>query len=102
MTGRHREGGPVPQPSGVVQVTRTGGFAGMTMTGQVDLGSLDGSALSAWQSVLEQGVREAPPHQPSPDRFVYRVHDEQTGLDVTLGDHELPDHVRSLLDSTFS
>ncbi len=117
MTGRHRsepsgaaagEGAaPAPQPAatpagvptGVVLVTRTGGFAGLKLTGQVDLDGLQGEELTAWRSALSEGLASVQPQGPAPDRFVYRVSNEPAGLDVTVGDHELPEHLRSLLDS---
>jgi hypothetical protein len=40
----------------------------------------------------------APSGQPAPDRFVYRVRNRTSGLDVTVGEQDLPDHLRSLLD----
>ncbi len=71
-------------------MTRSGGFAGLTLSGEVDLDQLDGPERTAWQSALLDGLPSWPTHEPAPDRFVYRVHSEQTGLDLTVGDHELP------------
>jgi hypothetical protein len=87
------------QPTGLVVVTRSGGFAGMTLRGQVNLDRLDDPDRMIWQSALSEGLTQVTPHEPTPDRFVYRVRSAQAGLDITVGDHELPDHLRSLLDS---
>jgi hypothetical protein len=87
------------EPGGVVQVTRSGGFAGLTLRGEVDLDQLDGLERTTWQSALLDGLPQLAAHQPAPDRFVYRVLSEQAGLDLTVGDHELPDDLRTLLDS---
>ena len=89
-----------PGPGGLVRVTRSGGFAGLTLSGEVDLDQLDPPERTAWQAALQFGLAaraELAEHQPVPDAFVYRVHIEQTGLDVTIGDHELPDDLRILL-----
>jgi hypothetical protein len=101
--GDDRGGGPEQpaaevEPAGLVRVTRSGGFAGLTMTGEVDLDQLDDPDRSIWRSALRAGFTPPGGHQPAPDRFLYRVHLEQTGLDVTVGDHELPDDLRTLLD----
>jgi hypothetical protein len=93
------EPSPSTEPGGVVQVTRSGGFAGLTLRGEVDLDQLDGPERTTWQSALVDGLPQLAPHEPAPDRFVYRVLSEQTGLDLTVGDHELPDDLRTLLDS---
>jgi hypothetical protein len=90
--------GAAVEPGGLVRVTRSGGFAGLTLSGEVDLDRLAGPDLTIWQNALRQGFTPLAGHQPAPDRFVYRVHSEQTGLDVTVGDHELPDDLRTLLD----
>ena len=96
--GGQNEPGAQNEPGGLVRVTRSGGFAGLTLSGEVDLDQLAGPDLATWQTALRQGFTPLAGHQPAPDRFVYRVHSEQTGLDVTVGDHELPDDLRSLLD----
>ena len=83
---------------GVVLVTRSGGFAGLTLRGEVDLDRLADPDLSAWQSALRDGLRTLPAHEPAPDRMVYRVRSEPAGLDVTVGDHELPEELRLLLE----
>jgi hypothetical protein len=90
---------PTESPSRFVEVTRTGGFAGMKLTGQVDLSGLQGEELAAWQSALHEGLSGLEPRQAAPDSFIYQVKDQTSGLDVTVGGHELPEGLRSLLDS---
>jgi hypothetical protein len=90
---------PGTEPGGLVVVTRTGGFAGMTLRGQVNLDHLDEADLTTWRAALRDGFAQLSAHEPSPDRFVYRVRSAQAGVDVTVGDHELPDDLRSLLDA---
>lgn len=84
-------------PGGLVRVTRSGGFAGLTLRGEVDLDQLDSLDRTAWQTALQSGLADLAAHRPAPDSFVYRVCNEQTGLDVTVGEHELPDDLRALL-----
>jgi hypothetical protein len=86
---------------GLVEVSRSGGFAGLTLRGQVDLDQLAGPDRVAWDVALNEGLATSPAspaHEPAPDRFVYRVSRPATGLDVTVGEHELADDVRALLD----
>jgi hypothetical protein len=88
------------QPGGLVEVSRSGGFAGMTMHGRVNLDRLSGGDLAAWQAALAEGFGSpGEAGQPSPDRFVYRVRNRRSGLDVTVAETELPEHLRALLDS---
>lgn len=92
-----------PPGSGLVQVTRSGGFAGLTLRGEVDVDRLDEPDRAAWESALQVslgGQAEEADRPGGADRFVYRVCRPATGLDVTLGEHELPDAVRALLDRT--
>ena len=87
-------------PGGLVEVSRSGGFAGMTMHGRVNLDRLAGADLAAWQSAIGEGLPAAAPGgQPAPDRFVYRVRNRSSGLDVTVGEQDLPENLRTLLDS---
>jgi hypothetical protein len=87
-------------PGGLVEVSRSGGFAGMTAHGRVNLDRLAGDDLAAWQSALSEGLAGAAPGgQPAPDRFVYRVRNRTSGLDVTVGEQDLAEPLRALLDS---
>jgi hypothetical protein len=84
-----------------VEVSRSGGFAGMTMHGRVNLDRLTGNDLAEWQTALRDGFDPAPPGpagQPSPDRFVYRIRNRSSGLDVTVSEQDLAQHLRDLLD----
>ncbi len=94
-------------PGGLVEVSRSGGFAGMTLHGRVDLDRLDPAVRERWRSALGEALPAladgangpgAAGH-PGPDRFVYRVRHQATGLDVTVGDHQIPDDLRALLDT---
>jgi len=82
----------------LVQVSRSGGFAGLTLRGEVDLDRLDDPDRSAWESALSEGFGALAVHEPAADRFVYRVQSPQAGLDLTIGEQELPEHLRALLD----
>ncbi|MFL6101613.1 MAG: protealysin inhibitor emfourin [Actinomycetales bacterium] len=84
--------------AGLVEVTRSGGFAGLTLRGRVDLDQLTGADRAAWDVALQERLSGLAPHEPAPDRFVYRVSRPAVGFEVTVGEHELPDDVRALLD----
>ncbi len=74
----------------------------MTLHGRVNLDRLDPAERARWQAALSEGFAglgtEASGH-PGPDRFVYRVRHQDTGLDITVGDHQIPDDLRALLDT---
>jgi Zn-dependent metalloprotease len=77
---------PAPAPTGVVTVTRSGGFAGMRTTGEVRLG--DDPRTAEVESLLGRiDLRSVVAGDPAPDRFVYtfRVHDEE----VVIGEKDL-------------
>jgi hypothetical protein len=91
----------------LVEVSRSGGFAGMTLHGRVNLDRLEPAVRARWQSALTEALPAvadvasgagAAGH-PGPDRFVYRVRHQATGLDVTVGDHQIPEDLRALLDT---
>jgi emfourin len=85
-------------PAGRVEVTRSGGFAGLTVRGEVDLERLEEPERSVWEWALRDGLPGLAAHEPAPDRFVYRVSSAASGLDVTVGEHELPEDLRTLLE----
>jgi hypothetical protein len=85
-------------PAGLVQVTRSGGFAGLTLRGDVDLDQLPEPDRAAWDAAFNETLTELPGHEPVPDRYVYRVARPAVGFEVTVGEQELPDAVRALLD----
>ncbi|RLV47658.1 hypothetical protein D9V37_15975 [Nocardioides mangrovicus] len=72
-----------------LEVARTGGFAGISRTGTVEVDDTVGGALGEQLAALGA-------HDPRPDRFVYRLTlGERT---VTVGEHQLPDELRELVD----
>jgi hypothetical protein len=86
----------------LVEVSRSGGFAGMTLHGRVNLDRLDPAVRARWQAALTEGLTGLPEGasgHPGPDRFVYRVRQQSTGLDVTVGDNQIPEDLRALLDT---
>jgi hypothetical protein len=91
---------PSPTGAGLVEVTRSGGFAGLTLRGQVDLDQLADPDRAAWDAALEDRLVGLAPHEPAPDSYVYRIARPAVGFEVTVGEHELPDDVRALLDRT--
>jgi hypothetical protein len=94
--------GAAEEQGGLVEVSRSGGFAGMTLHGRVNVDRLDDDARRLWQRALSHsftGLGETRGQQPGPDRFVYRVRNQRSGLDVTVGDQEIPDDLRALLDT---
>lgn len=73
-----------------VDVRRTGGFAGITRTGSADLPDDDARALA--ETVRAVAAAGDPP---VPDAFNYHV---SVGDDEwTVGEHALPDDVRTQL-----
>ncbi|NUR05615.1 MAG: M4 family peptidase, partial [Nocardioidaceae bacterium] len=86
-------GAHAPQRSGTVAVTRSGGFAGVTQTGEATLG--DDPRTPEIESLLDRiDFRGLAPHQPMPDRFVYTF--DIQGEQVTVGEHELTPDLQQL------
>jgi Zn-dependent metalloprotease len=84
-----------------VVVERSGGFAGLRTSRDVELQSLPQQEAEAWRQLLESPLLfELSPEQPQPDRYVYRVCCQPVGLDVTAAEQQLPGHVRELFDRT--
>jgi hypothetical protein len=91
----------------LVEVSRSGGFAGMTLHGRVNLDRLEPAVRTRWQAALSEALPAlaagangaGAAGQPGPDRFVYRVRHQPTDLDVTVGDHQIPEDLRALLDT---
>ncbi len=88
---------PAPEGAGTVAVTRTGGFAGMRMSGQVTLG--DDPRTPEVESLIGRidFAAVAPPAgqpAPQPDRFVYTF--QVQGREVTLGEPELTPDLQQL------
>ena len=65
---------PAPSPAPAaseVRVARTGGFAGITKEGVVDLSSDDPRVPQVQQLVERIDLDKVQPSRPQPDRFVY-------------------------------
>ncbi len=93
-------GGSAP-PSGVVGVRRSGGLMGRTVQRELDVDAMPADRAQQWRSLLSSGLLQSLTEPaPSPDRYVYRVWCAAVDLDVTAGEQQLPDHVRSTLDAT--
>jgi hypothetical protein len=82
--------------AGVVRVRRTGGLAGRTVEGEVDLGSADVRAAAVRDLVDRLDL--TPPADPSgfPDAFFYTF--EVGDRSVTVPQHRLSDDQRALAD----
>ena len=86
-----RPGGELPA---TVAVRRTGGFAGTTKVGQLDLNS-DPEALEVRHLLMSVGRQEIISNRPSPDRFVYTV--EYGDWRFTVPEQELTPELRRLV-----
>jgi hypothetical protein len=87
-------------PSSVL-VERTGGFAGVRASRDVDLRALPSDDAEAWRRLLGSPLLHELEAQPTqPDRYVYRVACPPVGLDVTAAEQQLPSHVRELFERT--
>jgi hypothetical protein len=85
----------------VVVVERSGGFAGLRTSRDVDLRSLPSDDADQWRALLGSALlQELLPEPPQPDRYVYRVACRPVGLDVTAAEQQLPGHVRELFERT--
>jgi hypothetical protein len=85
----------------VVVVERTGGFAGVRASRDVDLRALPSDDAEAWRRLLGSPLlHELGSQPPQPDRYMYRVACPPAGLDVTAAEQQLPSHVRELLERT--
>ncbi|MEO7746650.1 MAG: protealysin inhibitor emfourin, partial [Actinomycetota bacterium] len=93
-------GGSEP-PSGVVGVRRSGGLMGRAVQREVDVDAMPADRAREWRSLLSSGLLQSLTEpEPAPDRYVYRVWCVAVDLDVTAGEQQLPDDVRSTLDAT--
>jgi hypothetical protein len=84
-------GGELPA---TVAVRRTGGFAGTTKVGQLDLNS-DPEALEVRRLLMRVGRQEIISNRPSPDRFVYTV--EYGDWRFTVPEQDLTPELRRLV-----
>jgi hypothetical protein len=88
-----------PSPTGrelpaTVAVRRTGGFAGTTKVGQLDLNS-DPEALEVRHLLMRVGRQEIISNRPSPDRFTYTV--EYGDWRFTVPEQDLTPELRRLV-----
>jgi hypothetical protein len=84
-----------PVPTGVVVVRRSGGFAGRTTGGEVDLDGPDPRAAEVRELVRGLDLRGVVPAPPKPDMFVYTF--EICGADpVVLPEQQLSDRLQRL------
>ena len=85
----------VPVAAGlVVEVTRSGGFAGMTKEGAVDLDSTDPRATPVRRLVQRIDFRSVVSGEPRPDRFVYRF--SYLGTQCVVHEPALTEDLREL------
>ena len=69
----------------IVTVTRTGGFAGLSRTGELDTAAVpDGDRVE--QAVRALDTARIPDNQPQPDRYRYRLQAGETELTVAEQD----------------
>jgi hypothetical protein len=95
-------GSPSPDDTpSMVLVERSGGFAGLRTSRDVDLRSLPSEDADQWRALIGSPLlQELSPEPPQPDRYVYRVACPPVGLDVTAAEQQLPGHVRDLFERT--
>ncbi|MCW2845090.1 MAG: Peptidase thermolysin, partial [Nocardioides sp.] len=93
--GAAEGGGPAPAPGRVVSVRRTGGFAGRSVDGLVDLDAEDDPRAPEVRSLLDRidlrGVAGGNPH---PDMYSYAF--DLGGSRITVPEHHLTDDLRRL------
>jgi hypothetical protein len=88
-------GHPGVEPPATVAVRRTGGFAGTTKVGQLDLNS-DPEATEVRHLLMRVGRQEiTSTRRPTPDRFVYTV--EYGGWRFTVPEQDLTPELRRLV-----
>ncbi len=88
---------PAPPPDTVVRVNRSGGFAGLSTTGEVDLSS-DDPRVPAVRALVERvDLASLAPGRPQPDRFVYAF-TLMGGPTVRIHEQALTPELRELAD----
>jgi hypothetical protein len=92
--------GPTPPASGVVRVRRTGGIAGRTLEGSVDLDTDDARASSVRDLVDRLDLSTPVPTDTFPDAFSYTF--EVAGRTLTVPQQHLNDDQRALVDLLLS
>ncbi len=83
-----------PEPAEAVAVARSGGFAGLTKEGVVDLASDDPRVPKVRDLVMRIDFRSVGSANPQPDRFVYRFRYAST--EAVVQEQELTEDLRSL------
>lgn len=89
----------MPEPD-VVEVRRSGGFIGRTVTGTVDLAGDDDLADEVRRLVDRIDLRKARGGNPHPDMFVYSF--RVRGHEVSVPEQHLTDDLRALASLVLS
>jgi hypothetical protein len=87
--------GPAPTPATVVTVRRTGGYAGLVATGELDLAAEDPRVPEVRSLVDRIDVAALQPGPPQPDRYVYEV--DLCGERASVPEQQLTDELRRLV-----
>jgi hypothetical protein len=93
----------IPVPAAVVQVRRSGGFAGIRRQRTVALDELPEDDAQQWRGLLLGGALGelvARRGRPVPDAFTYHVACPPEADEVDLPEPDLPEAVRSLFQRT--
>jgi hypothetical protein len=88
--------GRAPTPATVVSVRRTGGFAGMVATGEVDLATEDPRVPEVRSLMDRIDVTTLRPGVPHPDMFVYDV--DLCGDRASVPEQHLTDELKRLVE----
>lgn len=95
-SGASAEGsGPVATPARLVQVRRTGGFAGLSTEGRLDLDADDPRTGEVRGLVDRVDLAAVPGGAPQPDRYVYAF--DLCGSRATVPEQHLTDDLRRLV-----
>lgn len=91
-----------------IEVERTGGFAGLRQHGSLDSSELEPNESRELAALLDglelDAIAAAASGRAGVDRFQYRVVVERGGerIELVLGETEVPDELRPLLDRALS
>ncbi|HEX5090164.1 MAG TPA: protealysin inhibitor emfourin, partial [Nocardioides sp.] len=83
-------------PTRTVSVRRSGGFAGLTADGSVDLDTADARASELQQLVDRIDLREVPGGIPKPDMYIYDF--DLCGDYATVPEQHLTDDLRRVAE----
>jgi hypothetical protein len=76
-----------------IRVARSGGFAGLTLRGEVD--TADQPDQDSWDALVRAAaLDQAPPDDPRPDRFQYEI--DVDGHTTRLSEQQLTEPQREL------